>query len=65
MPAFCHGCDANMRRRHLLRLWLRDEENAWETPAPLRERWDNVFKDVKVDEQMFPLEPRIRNTVGS
>ena len=54
-----------MRRRHLLRLWLRDEENAWETPAPLRERWDNVFKDVKVDEQMFPLEPRIRNTVGS
>ncbi|KZF21101.1 Clavaminate synthase-like protein [Xylona heveae TC161] len=53
------------KERHLIRLWLRDPENAWETPAPLRPRWDNVYKDVKVDEQVFPLEPRIRRTVGS
>jgi hypothetical protein len=52
-------------RRHLLRLWLRDPEYAWETPGPLRPRWDNVYKNVNVEEQVFPFEPRIRKTVGS
>jgi hypothetical protein len=52
-------------RRHLLRLWLRDPENAWETPAPLQHRWDTVYKDVTEDEQTFPLEPAIRKNVGS
>lgn len=48
-----------------MRLWLRDPEYAWETPEPLRARWDNVYKDVLPDEQVFPLEPRLRKTVGS
>lgn len=34
-------------------------------PAPLQKRWDNVFKDVKEEEQVFRLEPRVRKTVGS
>ncbi|KAK1145206.1 hypothetical protein N8T08_004358 [Aspergillus melleus] len=51
--------------RHLMRLWLRDPEHAWQTPEPLRARWDNVYKDVFADEQVFPLEPRLRKTVGS
>ncbi|KAF2725397.1 Clavaminate synthase-like protein [Polychaeton citri CBS 116435] len=53
------------RERHLLRLWLRDPDYAWETPIPLRARWSNVYDDVKPEEQSFPIEPRIRKTVRS
>ncbi|KAJ5553333.1 hypothetical protein N7494_002711 [Penicillium frequentans] len=57
---------ANHDRRHLLRLWLRDPENAWQTPEPLQHRWDTVFKNVTEDEQAFPLNPgSLRKTVGS
>jgi hypothetical protein len=51
-------------RRHLLRLWLRDPELAWETPAVLKARWDDLYKDVTEEEQVFPLEPRIRGGAG-
>ncbi|KAJ5126733.1 hypothetical protein N7448_007512 [Penicillium atrosanguineum] len=53
------------KQRHLLRLWLRDPENAWETPKPLQHRWDTVYKDVAPEEQTFPLEPALRKTMGS
>lgn len=53
------------KERHLLRLWLRDPENAWETPSPLQHRWDTVYKDVTENEQAFPLEPALRKNVGS
>ncbi|KAF9252151.1 hypothetical protein CBS147333_479 [Penicillium roqueforti] len=53
------------KERHLLRLWLRDPENAWETPRELQERWDIVYKDVAADKQVFSLEPTIRKNVGS
>jgi len=52
------------QERHLLRLWLRDPELAWETPAGLQERWDALYKDVTEEEQVFPLEPRIRGGAG-
>jgi len=29
--------------RHLLRLWVRDEELAWSTPPELQSDWDRVF----------------------
>jgi len=51
-------------RRHLLRLWLRDPELAWETPAALKARWNELYKDVTEEEQVFPLEPRIRGGAG-
>ncbi|KAJ5806550.1 uncharacterized protein N7503_004152 [Penicillium pulvis] len=58
--------DAPGKGRHLLRLWLRDPENAWQTPQPLQHRWDTVFKNVTEDEQAFPLNPgSLRKTVGS
>ncbi|KAJ5351396.1 hypothetical protein N7452_000370 [Penicillium brevicompactum] len=57
--------DAPGKQRHLLRIWLRDPENAWETPQPLQHRWDTVYKDVAPDEQTFPLEPILRKNVGS
>jgi hypothetical protein len=55
----------NLRyRRHLLRLWLRDPELAWETPEPLKERWDALYADVTEKEQVFPLSPVIRGGAG-
>ncbi|KAE8378657.1 hypothetical protein BDV26DRAFT_280931 [Aspergillus bertholletiae] len=53
------------KERHLLRLWLRDPEHAWATPEPLSERWENVYGNVQAEEQIFPLEPKVRKTVGS
>ncbi|KAF2832309.1 Clavaminate synthase-like protein [Ophiobolus disseminans] len=49
------------KQRHLVRLWLRDPENAWEIPESLEGRWDKVFKDVKEERQVWPLEPYIRS----
>jgi hypothetical protein len=52
------------KERHLLRLWLRDSEYAWETPTPLHGRWDAVYGSLSPEEQVFTLEPQIRRTVG-
>lgn len=51
-------------RRHLLRLWLRDSENAWETPSQLQDRWDEIYHGLSEEEQRFPLEPTLRNVVS-
>jgi hypothetical protein len=48
-------------RRHLVRLWLRDPENAWATPTQLQSRWDDLYSGVTPEKQVFPLEPRIRS----
>ena len=56
--------DVPGKERHLLRLWLRDSEYAWETPRPLESRWDRVYGDLSPEEQVFTLEPQIRRTVG-
>ncbi|KAM7191607.1 hypothetical protein V8F20_009214 [Naviculisporaceae sp. PSN 640] len=53
--------DSEEKQRHLVRLWLRDEENAWATPSPLQDRWDRVYKEVTAEKSVFPLEPRIRS----
>ncbi|KAF4990546.1 hypothetical protein FGRMN_8407 [Fusarium graminum] len=53
--------DSPTQQRHLVRLWLRDPENAWETPAPLSDRWAELFEGVKPERQVFPLEPYIRS----
>ncbi|KAJ5382592.1 Taurine catabolism dioxygenase TauD/TfdA [Penicillium concentricum] len=53
------------KERHLLRLWLRDPENAWETPEKLQDRWDIVYDDLPEDKQTFPLDPAIRKNVGA
>lgn len=57
--------DSPGQERHLLRLWLRDVENAWPVPEPLRQRWDTVYGGITAEEQYFPLEPSIRKTVSS
>jgi hypothetical protein len=48
-------------RRHLVRLWLRDPEYAWQTPQQLQSRWDDLYHGVTPEKQVFPLEPRIRS----
>ncbi|EGX89135.1 taurine catabolism dioxygenase [Cordyceps militaris CM01] len=52
--------DSPEKQRHLVRLWLRDEELAWKTPQPLQRLWDRVYKDVTPENQVLPLEPFVR-----
>ncbi|KAJ5637417.1 hypothetical protein N7490_007296 [Penicillium lividum] len=51
-------------RRHLLRLWLRDPQNSWITPDPLRKRSDKIY-DERFGQtlQIFPLDP-VPRSVG-
>ncbi|KAI1203243.1 TfdA family taurine catabolism dioxygenase TauD [Nemania serpens] len=53
--------DTPEKRRHLLRLWLRDPENAWETPSALQSKWGDLYNDITPESQVFPLEPYIRS----
>lgn len=48
-------------RRHLVRLWLRDPEYAWDTPSALKPRWEQLYDGVAPDRQVFPLEPTVRS----
>jgi hypothetical protein len=54
--------DTAETQRHLVRLWLRDEENAWPTPTRLNELWTRVYEGVNAENQYFPTEPRIRTS---
>jgi hypothetical protein len=49
------------KKRHLVRLWLRDEELRWDIPQELQGRFDKVYKGVSEEESIFPLEPYIRS----
>jgi hypothetical protein len=46
--------------RHLIRLWLNNEEKCWKLPAPLRLAWARVFED---DERgaFWDIEPPRKN----
>ncbi|KAI2616807.1 Clavaminate synthase-like protein [Hypoxylon sp. NC1633] len=53
--------NAGEKHRHLLRLWLRDPMNAWETAQPLKARWANLYDGVTPESEILPLEPYIRS----
>ncbi|KAM6495155.1 hypothetical protein JOM56_009778 [Amanita muscaria] len=53
--------DDDVHVRHLIRLWLRNDELAWKTPGPLEGIWKRLYS-VAPDEQRFPFEPEIRRT---
>ena len=57
--------NADHGRRHLVRLWLRDPENAWKTPEPLKAKWAQIYDGVSPDNQIFPLEPYVRSASNS
>ncbi|RDB25525.1 hypothetical protein Hypma_006210 [Hypsizygus marmoreus] len=52
--------DTPDKTRHLLRLWLRNEELAWKTPKELEANWKRLYYSITADEQRFPLEVEIR-----
>ncbi|KAF8646251.1 hypothetical protein AX16_007308 [Volvariella volvacea WC 439] len=51
--------DDDNKRRHLLRLYLRNEELAWPTPEPLKALWRKNFS-VEPEDQTFAIDPVIR-----
>ncbi|KAL4814512.1 hypothetical protein BDW67DRAFT_177045 [Aspergillus spinulosporus] len=53
--------DSDEKRRHLVRLWLRDPELAWETPEGLKSRWEYVYGRVDAAQSILPLEPFVRS----
>ncbi|BCS22229.1 TauD/TfdA family dioxygenase [Aspergillus puulaauensis] len=53
--------DSAEKQRHLLRLWLRDPENAWHTPEVLAPRWAQIYEGVSPESEVFPEEPFIRS----
>ena len=56
--------NSQVKQRHLVRLWLRDEELRWHIPEQLGPRFDKVYKDVKAENQIFPLEPFVRSSAA-
>ncbi|KAG2009034.1 taurine catabolism dioxygenase TauD [Coprinopsis cinerea AmutBmut pab1-1] len=51
--------DSPDKTRHLVRLWLRNDELAWPTPGPLQGIWTRLYS-IAPEDQRFPLEPEIR-----
>jgi len=51
--------DDELHARHLLRLWLRNEEFAWKLPKSLQPLLETLY-DVNSEDQTFTLEPEIR-----
>ncbi|RMD40168.1 hypothetical protein DV735_g4956, partial [Chaetothyriales sp. CBS 134920] len=49
------------QQRHLVRLWQRDPEFAWETPSPFKAKWEQLYSGVTPDSQVIPLEPYVRS----
>lgn len=51
--------DSPEHTRHLIRLWLRNDQLAWKTPSYLEPIWKKLYS-VTPEEQRFPLDPEIR-----
>ncbi|KAF7967849.1 hypothetical protein HWV62_32894 [Athelia sp. TMB] len=55
--------DDKEHTRHLVRLWLRNEELGWKIPGYLSANWKRLYYGLTADPetQKFPLEPEIRS----
>ncbi|KAG6855850.1 hypothetical protein H0H87_010002 [Tephrocybe sp. NHM501043] len=51
--------DTPEKTRHLLRLWLRNEDLAWKIPPELEHNWKKLYYTTPHDEQVFPLEAAV------
>lgn len=40
-----HFTDSDTQQRHIIRLWLRNEELAWKTPEGLKKTWFEKYGD--------------------
>ncbi|KXN87804.1 hypothetical protein AN958_08120 [Leucoagaricus sp. SymC.cos] len=54
--------DDEKQSRHLLRLWLHDDEYSWKLPEALEKLWERTYSVPPAD-QTFPLEAVIRGPV--
>ncbi|KAJ3506628.1 hypothetical protein NLJ89_g6764 [Agrocybe chaxingu] len=54
--------DSPEKTRHLLRLWLRNEELAWKLPSELNQLWQAIYYASTPETEHFQIEPQIRNT---
>jgi Taurine catabolism dioxygenase TauD, TfdA family len=43
-------------KRHLVRLWIHDEESAWQVPEELSKAWEEAY-DHAGRNQLWPLDP--------
>ncbi|OJJ31390.1 hypothetical protein ASPWEDRAFT_187270 [Aspergillus wentii DTO 134E9] len=58
--------DDENHTRYLLRLWLRDPENAWTAPEPLQARKSRLYdEEFSYGPQVFPLDPSARSAPPS
>jgi hypothetical protein len=48
--------DGGADKRHLVRMWLRNEKLAWDTPTPLRMFWERVYKRRERKEQIWEVD---------
>ncbi|KJA17754.1 hypothetical protein HYPSUDRAFT_191935 [Hypholoma sublateritium FD-334 SS-4] len=53
--------DSPEHKRHLLRLWLRNEDLAWKLPEVLEPNWQRLYYTATPDTERFPLEPENRD----
>jgi hypothetical protein len=49
--------DSDTTRRHLIRLWLRNDRLAWALPPELQQSWDLVFDDDPDKHKRWELQP--------
>ncbi|KAL7621427.1 hypothetical protein AAE478_008749 [Parahypoxylon ruwenzoriense] len=45
-------------------IWLRDPENAWQTPEAIKWRWAEIYEGVTPEAEVFPFEPFIRTSAS-
>ena len=48
--------DSSEQKRHLIRLWLHNDEQAWPIPLAIRQPWEDAFQNSS-QTQLWPLEP--------
>ncbi|KAF1815432.1 Clavaminate synthase-like protein [Eremomyces bilateralis CBS 781.70] len=49
--------DEGCQRRHLIRLWLHNQELGWQLPGHLRPSWEKVFANDDNMPEKYPVEP--------
>lgn len=56
--------DTSEKQRHILRMWLRNEGQAWRTPEALKQTWFEIYGESKARSQahwnMYPSTDRER-----
>jgi Taurine catabolism dioxygenase TauD, TfdA family len=51
--------DKGRRKRHLLRLWLYNENLGWKIPNELQSSWDAIYANCsEMVDMVFPVEPK-------